>query len=1137
MSWTFPPAVTDFTSIVEAAGVTTGGTYGTIDISSVVPAGTKTIWARIRKTASVFPYVGLASGGLSANPPVCLMQTSTPMSFMVGLDGSNQIKYYVTNNTTVAWEILGYSTEDVTFPEGATTTYEVIANNTGWVDVTLSTLPTDAVFGILLARNSNASAAYLFGLADDGATPDTPTSKLTGLAMGSFFLPVTSKVGQIYREDYNYEKLYPMGWLSTDWNKLTPTEITLSGTGWLSDVDLSSVLTDEDTTMVLFEAVNTGASDYNFAYREPSSTENIVSYIALKAGCKIHGMMACPGRVVDFYRSNTAVTVTAIGYYTGLLGDPPPAEPEVPEKIVNGGFETGTVGNFPSTGWSATTGLIPLLSGRNQAYTVLYGTRVRPTVANGYFYFLSTAGTTGAAEPTWGTVVGQTTQDGTAYWTCAGALAATSLIDDAEHYSGTKSLKILGPGLVGLNQTVSVTPGKRYKITCKVKEQSVDTYHGETWNNNKVSGFLIYIKAHNGVTGTRNVGQFYDVGIRTCGWQDYYLMDYVAAEDDDTLSIFFEGRLGDASMVWIDDVSILGDTGAPVKNFPRQLVYTDANYSLSAAHQQDEIFKADAAPAGPADTTLTVNAVKNERVSWQLSVIPAAEWTNVTWNITDFIGTGGTIDASGVVVNRVAYVNVGTGVANNAYYMRTGVSPDPMPIEAASTLAASENSPFFFTVHVPPNAAAGDYTGSITLVKDGVNKAAITITLSVANVVLPEEPIMRSEVGVSQTIMGKPTSHIPIHENLWNHRSVKTHSSVYTHVYSGGAYTFDGGYHFYEPDGTVWDFDAECAYFVANMPGYIPKSSVPTVWVYTPTLEFGSGGDVIGIFLDPLVGDEPNPTFQTRFTQMINDLWDKYAALGIEKIYYRFRDEAPNTGVEWKAIRETARLIKATGHPIELWLNAKPNPNDPDYIDSCITASAYLPFWEAVQDEFTYPSYYSNPFMSLGHNLPSIKYRLLSWALYQYGLKGNGWWTILFDGADPWAGDFSDFNLIYPPRAGVDTAGVPVNSIRWEAYRQGLQDADLLWTLDSLITTKNGLVLPSLITAARAILARVSEVVTHLPLLSQDVTRGCHYDQFCSFDVELVEEIRQEVVDAIISLTNASGFSSGGMYINIEMEM
>ncbi len=48
-----------------------------------------------------------------------------------------------------------------------------------------------------------------------------------------------------------------------------------------------------------------------------------------------------------------------------------------------------------------------------------------PTVSNGYAYYVSTAGTSGATQPTWPVVSGSTVTDGTVVWSLAGAYAWT----------------------------------------------------------------------------------------------------------------------------------------------------------------------------------------------------------------------------------------------------------------------------------------------------------------------------------------------------------------------------------------------------------------------------------------------------------------------------------------------------------------------------------------------------------------------------------------------------------------------------------------------------------------------------------------------------------------------------------------
>lgn len=67
----------------------------------------------------------------------------------------------------------------------------------------------------------------------------------------------------------------------------------------------------------------------------------------------------------------------------------------------------------------------PNFWGANLSTSLFNGAVTVPTPANrnGFFYALQTPGTTGNAEPAWPVVVGQTVNDGTAVWVCAGTFA------------------------------------------------------------------------------------------------------------------------------------------------------------------------------------------------------------------------------------------------------------------------------------------------------------------------------------------------------------------------------------------------------------------------------------------------------------------------------------------------------------------------------------------------------------------------------------------------------------------------------------------------------------------------------------------------------------------------------------------
>lgn len=68
-----------------------------------------------------------------------------------------------------------------------------------------------------------------------------------------------------------------------------------------------------------------------------------------------------------------------------------------------------------------------------------------PAVANGFFYKCTTAGTSAASPPTFGTTIGGTTVDGTATFTCAGK---TTLVADTDYTVSGAGISFTATGLI-----------------------------------------------------------------------------------------------------------------------------------------------------------------------------------------------------------------------------------------------------------------------------------------------------------------------------------------------------------------------------------------------------------------------------------------------------------------------------------------------------------------------------------------------------------------------------------------------------------------------------------------------------------------------------------------------------------------
>jgi hypothetical protein len=785
-------------------------------------------------------------------------------------------------------------------------------------------------------------------------------------------------------------------------------------------------------------------------------------------------------------------------------------------KINNGGFEY--VNRSVLEDW-AVSDVSFVLWAANHSYK-LYA-QVRPNPANGYFYMAVVAGTSGASQPTFPTAVGETLVDGGVTWKCMGSSSPSIMSDNAIYHSGTKSLRITGPGYGRIYQDISITPGKKYRISLHLKENSADS---QPWDSNPKSTFYGWITIKNSVSGNRYVLSFTDYGVRNIDWVSFYLGDIVAVANDTTLRIDLQLRAGDDSSVWFDDVVVYEEIN-PDPVTPKTLFNSEANYKLWSAHQQADVLPTDTGPVGSFGTRLSVSAVRGERQSFQMVVLPATDWTNVTWTWGDFTGPG-TIAAANMVVNRVAYVTLPAALPENGNFMRAGKSPDPLPLELSSNLTARQANPFFFTINVPQGIVGGVYQTKLTLVNNGVNLITIPISLTVADCSLPVEPIFDNWAGIfprqipNLTYIGGvpvlPKSYI---QNVSAHRAFTAYAN-YKASLSGPPYTIT-------LDTNSYNFN-ELTKYGSSLPGFTKPMST---WsdlglnytVDTPEFrgKYNTWGGSLSIFTDE-AWETLSPDFITAFKSHISALMAVYVANDCNNSFrIPISDELPNNGKIQNFKKYICNLINSMKLGIQIHGDGWPNPEDPKYYQRWWIPGSLLPYWNDVVADFRQRQsvgVYNNVFLTRGESTPPIKWRLFPWALWQDGYSGCFWWSInYYAGKDPWSGQFGGPVLIYPPRAGIDRNDDPINSTRWEALRQGCQDCDLFYTLQSLIATRSSTATSTDLSIAQTALGRIAEVVTHAPIAAQNIW-GTQYDQFCTFDLSLVEEVRQQIVDAIVLL-------------------
>jgi hypothetical protein len=144
---------------------------------------------------------------------------------------------------------------------------------------------------------------------------------------------------------------------------------------------------------------------------------------------------------------------------------------------------------------------------------------------------------------------------------------------------------------------------------------------------------------------------------------------------------------------------------------------------------------------------MMIRAARNEAEAAQLVVRPTAPLKALTLRPGDLTGPGGAaIPARNVEVLKVRYVNVERPTDKSA---APGLWPDPLPpLKGPIDLEPNKNQPFWVRVKAPRDVPAGTYKGSIRLAGQDYN-ADVTLHVEVYDFVLPDRMTCTTAFGFS----------------------------------------------------------------------------------------------------------------------------------------------------------------------------------------------------------------------------------------------------------------------------------------------------------------------------------------------------------------------------------------------------
>lgn len=181
-----------------------------------------------------------------------------------------------------------------------------------------------------------------------------------------------------------------------------------------------------------------------------------------------------------------------------------------------------------------------------------------------------------------------------------------------------------------------------------------------------------------------------------------------------------------------------------VKYLPGQL---SDGFSVYAASSLDRIFLNGKTLVKPSfSDSPAVSLAKNEYESFQVVINNGKSYLEaVRFEISDLVnGDGVKFSKENISYRIVGYVPTRKPIYPVKY---VGLWPDPLMPSGDMDIQAGEMQPFWFTVFVPKDAVAGEYSGIIKVVVKGNVLKEIPLSVKVFDFVLPRESNLKTAFG------------------------------------------------------------------------------------------------------------------------------------------------------------------------------------------------------------------------------------------------------------------------------------------------------------------------------------------------------------------------------------------------------
>lgn len=508
-----------------------------------------------------------------------------------------------------------------------------------------------------------------------------------------------------------------------------------------------------------------------------------------------------------------------------------------------------------------------------------------------------------------------------------------------------------------------------------------------------------------------------------------------------------------ALILFSNESQVLAENSAlaslPQRMNPVQIAGTDVDvFVLSPTEKIVSTQNLEKLPGLKSVEVISIELAKNESEDILLAVRSSRDVSKVSLRFTALQGELDVLAPQAWQWQKVIEVQCDSSTRwYGTWCPYTGPIADPLVPVKTFDLAAGVNQSLLVNVAVPGDLVAGVYAGKIELLEQQKVLMTLPVKLVVWNVTLPPQ------------------------------RRCKTQSSSYTTDMSYCKFLKSLGIDSvkYGALGLTWTYDQEKGTLVVNTEAY--KASM-RLWIdemnfdaiCLPPTQLGAGKELHKDYLNTGI-PVGSKAFWPVFDQFMKQMADFYRAHGWQdRVIWYMMDEI--SAEHYPTAAKLARRAKSIFPELKILLTCEEMPH---YLADCIdiwvvpwhffiTSEDDVAHWKRLQAKglklFAYMNslYHINADDSLG------ALRLFPSILAKYHYEGALWYNVSCYGeGDPWdKATTAIFNkdtnkksrenpnktksmangyLIYPPR---DNDPAWHSSLRWESYRQGLDEFEML---------------------------------------------------------------------------------------------